>query len=164
MSGHFGGSGKLRRRGWLMTATALAGAAGALTGCGSAAVQVPGTIIFGSGTHRLSAYQWTVNNPHSTFREGKWMGWVARLKRPLASDSVTVSVYAGPHKVLIWQQTVPRVNPGFVQLADSAPVDAFTKVGTGGPVPGTYVLRYAAGGKVLAAGSFRVVLGRAAAK
>src|SRR3974390_2143193 len=116
-----------------------------VSGCSlfsSKTAQNPGSILFGSGIHRVSAYQFVVDKPRSTFRDGQFIGWVAQLKSPLGTAPVTVSVLNDKTKQVIYQGQLLQTNPKWVQLAASHPVDAFVKAGSGGTVPGTYRLEY----------------------
>lgn len=125
---------------------------------GSSLGPAPGTIVFGSAAHRVSAYQWTVKSPHSNFRDGKWIGWVAQLKQPLGATMVEVVVKDAATNRVTWDGEAIGLDPKFVQLASqgAVPVDSFDKAGQAGPVPGKYVLEYVSGNVILAQGTFRI--------
>ena len=131
-----------------------------LTGCGpfggSTTTQPPGTIVFGSGISRVSAYQFVVKHPHPSFKDGQVIGWVAQLSRAIGKAPVTVDVIDVASKQTLYRAQLVTVKASWVQLAKSAPVDAFVKAGTRGPVPGQYTLEYVQGSTVLAKGTFRI--------
>jgi hypothetical protein len=134
----------------------LFGVAGCGPFGGGSGGQTPGTIVFGSGAHRVSAYQWTINKPRTAFRDGGSIGWVAQLKEPLGSATVTILLKNARNGRTIWQGQRSGLNPKFVELANNSPVDAFVKVGTDGSLPGRYTLEYLEGSQVLAQGTFRI--------
>src|SRR5581483_1275292 len=110
-----------------------------MSACGpfgsSSPTQAPGTIVFGSGIQRVSAYEFVVKKPRSTFRDGQVMGWVAQLSRPIGHGTVSVEVLNAATKQSLYETPLSGTKPKWIQLAKSAPVDVFVKAGgTRGPV------------------------------
>jgi hypothetical protein len=119
--------------------------------------QTPGTIVFGSGIHRVSAYQFIVKKPTSSFKDGHLMGWVAQLKQPVGLAPVSVVVINDGTKQQLYRGELVNVNPKWLQFAKSAPVDAFVKAGgSAAPIPGSYTLEYLQGNEIIAEGTFQI--------
>lgn len=115
-----------------------------------------GTIQFGFGIHRVSAYEIQIVKPTDTFYRGQGMAWVAYLKRAVSAHSLTLTILSdGKNGRVYVQRQVRIVNPRFTVVANPGmPVRGLEMLGLS--APGSYVLRYSRAGQTLAEGSFSI--------
>lgn len=114
----------------------------------------PGSIVFGRGIHRVSPYEIVVTREQDTFHRKQSVAWVAYLRHPARTRTLTVTILSASGHV-IQQKSVSNINPKWTEIADSGePVRGFVTLGV--KVPGEYTISYAHRSAVLAEGTFRL--------
>lgn len=115
----------------------------------------PGTIQFGAGIHRVSAYEIDIVKKKSTFYLGQSMAWVAHLKHRAGTRTLTLQVLSDGSQQPVLRETISAVNPRWVTIANPGElVQGLQALGV--PIPGKYILRYSRGSVRLAEGTFRL--------
>ncbi|HEV3312669.1 MAG TPA: hypothetical protein VG815_19320 [Chloroflexota bacterium] len=113
----------------------------------------PGTIIFGTGIHRVSAHQIDIVGERTTFHLRQSVAWVAYLRHPAGATTLTLSILSPSNSSpVITPQTITRVDPKWTQLANPGEPERGLRV-LGVPLPGRYIFRYSRGSVVLAEGT-----------
>lgn len=128
-----------------------------LSGCAlfGGSVNHSGKILFGFGFHRVSSHQIDIRKPRTTFFPGQTVAWVAYLKHPARSRTLTMTILSARTRHPVFgPRAIPNVNPKFTVLANSVRFQALTEWHIS--APGKYTLRYYRGSHLLAEGTFQL--------
>jgi hypothetical protein len=97
----------------------------------------------------------TIVAPATDFHVGAHVAWRADFSRPPGTATVRFTLTelrpVGP-SIVHWQEDIPLSNPAFTVLVNRAVLSTYAH-----DEPGTFVMRYLAGGTVLAVGTFIIV-------
>jgi len=117
-----------------------------------------GRIEFGSSFQKTSGQDITIVNPHSRFHLSQNVAWVAHLSQAAGSRTLTLSILRhGRRDTPLFGTpiTIRHVNPHWNALASGVPARYFLSLHA--TAPGTYILKYSRGSKILAQGSFKLL-------